>query len=122
MKAYPSTPTEYSELGRLLADALNISVTELSDGQHDSFGEGWAYFGSAAFRIMHGNFNSEDSAYAEIAAFCIDACCVKDAPCAAHITDHGKEMIRSVIEAKRSIARIRECSKVLDVLVSSRAQ
>ena len=111
MTHYPTTLQQYVELGKLLAAVLDIRV-DYSDGLGERrFGPGWMHGGSDLFGVSNGNFRSDDDAYSDLAALCMDACYSRDERYRGFMTDEGREVILSSIQALGRISDLMSLAK-----------
>jgi hypothetical protein len=104
---YPTTVSQYVELGKLLASCLEIPVLRLKKGDSKSYGPGWSHDGSHYFGVTNGNFLSADHAYADLAARCLDSCSATGARYDGHVTEEGRKLILSAVKALSHIEGIK---------------
>ena len=98
MNHYPTSVSQYVSLGKLLASCLEISVLKFREGENKDYGAGWSYDGPHFFGVTSGGFPTDDGAYADLAARCIDACSIGGERYNGFVTDEGRERIRSALE------------------------
>lgn len=112
MSNYPSTVSQYVQLGKLLASCLEIPVLRLKEGDSKTYGPGWSHDGSYNFGVTNGNFLTADNAYADLAARCLDSCSASGARYNGHVTPEGRDIILSALRALASIEELKTGERV----------
>jgi hypothetical protein len=75
--------------------------------------------GSDVFGVMNGNFSTQAKAHADLACYCMDACYVQDDRYTKHVTEEGKRIIINVLEAKRTVERVRLGARLVGTLANA---
>lgn len=104
---FPASVSQYVELGQLLAACLEIPVLQLNAKDSKDFGPGWAYSSSHCFGVTNGNFATAQCAYADLAARCLDSCSLHMDRYGKFVTDEGREIILSALQALAFIEEVK---------------